>query len=250
MRPQSAPLSGAVFRRQPVPGDGTLPLRLPCRYVLELLCDGRTPIRALSDTAIEENMSYLYGPGTIYELGAPSDYYKKTVPVDQLYIATDFSPNSPHHVDMTQMQFPDNSIDAFVSAFSLEHIREYRQAIAEVNRCLKPGGRLLLVVPFLYYYHAAPQDYIRFTCQYLEELLQGMVIHRLVPIGTRSLCVAEFFHEKPFARTPPSSYIARLAYRSLAIAFTIHYICFPRVDRTFASAFLVLAEKKMKEGGQ
>jgi ubiquinone/menaquinone biosynthesis C-methylase UbiE len=52
-------------------------------------------------------------------------------------------------------------VDAFFTAFALEHIRNYRKAFSEMERALKPGGRMLIVVPFLYYYHGAPDDYVR-----------------------------------------------------------------------------------------
>ena len=37
------------------------------------------------------------------------------------------------------------------------------QTIEEINRVLKPGGRLILSVPFIYNQHGAPNDYRRFS---------------------------------------------------------------------------------------
>ena len=45
------------------------------------------------------------------------------------------------------LPFPANSFDLLLSHEVLEHVRDDRQAVAEMARVLKPGGRLLLFVP-------------------------------------------------------------------------------------------------------
>jgi SAM-dependent methyltransferase len=215
------------------------------RLSLDLLYNvytGKTPIRAISDLAIKYHLNFLLGEGTIYELGASSDYYKKFVPPKQKYQITDLSPHSPMPVDMTAMPFADNSVDAFFSAFALEHVKDYQKAIAEMKRTLKPGGRLLLVVPFLYYYHGAPSDYVRFTGSYLNELFVDMKIYAMHPLGTRGLCIAEFFDERSF--TPvDSSRLARFFYKILTMLLVAGYSIRPKQMPGFASAYLMLAEK-------
>ena len=201
-----------------------------------------TAIRSISDIAIKYYMKFLLGPGTIYELGAPTEYYKNFAPQDQKYQITDYNQNSPMPVDMTAMHFADNSIDAFFSAFALEHVKDYQKAISEIKRTLKPGGRILLVVPFLYYYHGAPCDYVRFTGVYLNELFSDMKIHANVPIGTRGLCIAEFLHECSFTPASSSKFM-RFAYKLLSMLLVIKYIIKPKLMPGFAAAHLILAEK-------
>jgi SAM-dependent methyltransferase len=53
------------------------------------------------------------------------------------------------HEDMTRLSFPDESLDAVLTFDVLEHVPGFRRAIAECARVLKPGGALLLSVPFL-----------------------------------------------------------------------------------------------------
>lgn len=53
------------------------------------------------------------------------------------------------HEDLCALSFADASFDAIVCLDVLEHIPDYRQAIAECRRCLRPGGRLMWSVPFL-----------------------------------------------------------------------------------------------------
>ncbi len=49
--------------------------------------------------------------------------------------------------DLTQLTFPDEAFDCVVSLEVLEHIPDYKAALREMARCLKPGGRLLLTNP-------------------------------------------------------------------------------------------------------
>jgi SAM-dependent methyltransferase len=50
---------------------------------------------------------------------------------------------------MTQLSFADKSLDFVLSFDVMEHIPDYRAALAEKMRCLKPGGKLLFTAPFI-----------------------------------------------------------------------------------------------------
>lgn len=50
--------------------------------------------------------------------------------------------------DLTRLTFPDASFDAVLSFDVFEHIPDYRSALREVFRVLRPGGRALLSFPF------------------------------------------------------------------------------------------------------
>lgn len=218
------------------------PLRLPWGYLMEFLKDGRTPIRALSDEAIRRYLPFLYGPGTIVELGAPSDYYRAFAPAEQEYHVTDNSGHARHKVDMTRMPFANDSVDAFISVFAMEHVREYRKAFAEVKRTLKRRGRFLLLMPFLYYYHAAPEDYVRLTRPALLAELDGFRFLAVENLGNRALCVAEMYHEKT-DMGHSSSWLRRAVLRALTCIFLISFLWKGRNDEAYASAILVLCEK-------
>jgi ubiquinone/menaquinone biosynthesis C-methylase UbiE len=49
-----------------------------------------------------------------------------------------------HEGDAHQLSFPDASFDTVVCTFSLCNIPDYRRAIAEMRRVLRPGGLLVL----------------------------------------------------------------------------------------------------------
>ncbi len=48
------------------------------------------------------------------------------------------------NVDLTAMPYADNSLDTIVSISVIEHIPAIEKALAEMYRCLKPGGSLLI----------------------------------------------------------------------------------------------------------
>ena len=50
----------------------------------------------------------------------------------------------------------------------LEHLPEYKLVFSEIYRIVKKGGFFIGSVPFIYQIHAAPNDYFRFSKQFLE----------------------------------------------------------------------------------
>ena len=56
--------------------------------------------------------------------------------------------------DIHDLHFPDDSQEAYLCLAVLEHVENPIKAISELHRTVKPGGKILIYVPFLYYYHA------------------------------------------------------------------------------------------------
>jgi SAM-dependent methyltransferase len=65
--------------------------------------------------------------------------------------------------DLESVPLRNSSVDCVLCMVVLEHTRNPRQVIHEFARILKPGGALVMVVPFLWEEHQAPHDYFRFT---------------------------------------------------------------------------------------
>ena len=80
---------------------------------------------------------------------------------------------------------PDASYDTILSSSVLEHIWRHEIIWLEMTRTLRPGGHLILSVPFIYALHEAPHDYFRWTRFALEKACSetGLEIVRLEPYG-------------------------------------------------------------------
>jgi len=68
--------------------------------------------------------------------------------------------------------FSDGYFDSVVINQVFEHIFTPDEFLGEVRRILKPGGVLLLTVPFLWDEHEQPHDYVRYTSFGIRSLLE------------------------------------------------------------------------------
>jgi len=72
------------------------------------------------------------------------------------YYNTDFVPeitaargyDNKKYADLQAMPYPDNFFDVLLSSDVLEHVRDYKKALSEIYRVLKPGGLMLLQIPY------------------------------------------------------------------------------------------------------
>jgi SAM-dependent methyltransferase len=80
-------------------------------------------------------------------------------------VTANLAPEKRPHVlaDALSLPFAPASFDAVLVSEVLEHLADARAALAQIARVLKPGGRLLITVPFLYPIHADPHDHERCT---------------------------------------------------------------------------------------
>jgi SAM-dependent methyltransferase len=63
----------------------------------------------------------------------------------------------------------DASYDHVLLINVLEHIFDYRALLSEAKRVTRPGGSIVIVVPFLFPVHPSPEDYHRFTASALRK---------------------------------------------------------------------------------
>lgn len=75
--------------------------------------------------------------------------------------------------DLRSLPFGDGVFDGAVNIVTLEHVRAPHIVMGELARVLRPGGRLLLVVPHEWEVHQHPHDFFRYTRYGVEELARG-----------------------------------------------------------------------------
>jgi len=62
-----------------------------------------------------------------------------------------------------ELPIRDGVADAVILQAVLEHVADSERTLDEIARVLRPGGRVLVELPFMQGYHADPADYRRFT---------------------------------------------------------------------------------------
>ncbi len=79
------------------------------------------------------------------------------------------------------LPFADATFDTVVSFETLEHVTDSTTMVAELHRVVKPGGAVIVSVPFLWGEHCQPYDYFRFTTFGLRQLFESAglrVVHQ------------------------------------------------------------------------
>jgi SAM-dependent methyltransferase len=118
--------------------------------------------------------------GTVLDAGCGAQPFRWLLPEGVKYIGIDivdakekFGYTQPDtlYYDGKVWPIESTSVDFVLSTETLEHVIEPASFLAEAHRCLKPGGRLLLTVPFAARWHFIPNDYWRFTPSGIEHLL-------------------------------------------------------------------------------
>ncbi len=129
-------------------------------------------------------------PGLVINVGAGEDqasYGRRVVRVDA------FAPGVTVRADLGQrLPFRDATFDAAICTEVLEHVPDARLVLQELARVLRPDARLLVSVPFIFHYHADPEDYFRWTLTGLKtELVRaGFYVEATVSIGGRLSALA------------------------------------------------------------
>lgn len=127
--------------------------------------------------------------------------------------------STPHldlYCDLTRpLPLRDATFDTVVLTDVLEHLPNPDAAVSDIRRVLRPGGHLVLGVPFLYGIHEAPHDYHRYTVHRLRDLCEK---NALTPVHIRphggAWSVWTDLTVKIVARAPGGNIPARIASRA------------------------------------
>jgi SAM-dependent methyltransferase len=152
-----------------------------------------------SRSFIKDKAEYL--KGDVIDIGCGSSKYKSIIlgfRGVKSFTGIDFIKDTG--VDIVadlNSPFPikDNSYDSAICISVLEHLLEPKEALKEMNRILKPEGSILLATPWIFPYHAVPDDYFRFSRKALEYLAaeSGFRVVYAASSGGKLRIISTFF---------------------------------------------------------
>jgi SAM-dependent methyltransferase len=127
--------------------------------------------------AIKSNAIYL--KGRLLDFGCGNKPYKCLFNVNE-YIGLDIEESGHSHInenidvyyDGKTIPFDDSSFDSIFSSEVFEHIFDLDPILAELYRVLKPGGNILITLPFVWEEHEVPFDFARYTSFGIKDLLE------------------------------------------------------------------------------
>lgn len=113
---------------------------------------------------------------------------------------------STYVCDLQNIPVEDCRFDFIIFNQVMEHVPEPKLVLAELNRVLKPGGKMIYTGPLFYEEHEQPYDFYRYTQFGLQYLLNqtGFVIERLDwlegyfgTVGYQLNCMSRYLPHKP-----------------------------------------------------
>jgi len=125
-------------------------------------------------------------PGVTLDVGAKHSPYRCLVPHTEFRTLDIASEGKPDQLgDVQNMHFGEDEFDTVICTQVLEHVKNPGKAVNEIRRVLRPGGVCVLSAPFIYPYHADPNDYYRFSREALEDLFSDFSQVQIIPYGNR-----------------------------------------------------------------
>ena len=133
-----------------------------------------------------------HAQGRVLDIGCADRWIEQYLPESSQYIGLDYPATGRSlygarpdvFADASRLPLPDASIDTVLLLEVLEHLRHPARALAEIARVLRPGGKLLLTMPFMYPIHDAPHDYQRYTCHGLTREMEAAGLAANEPSAT------------------------------------------------------------------
>jgi len=163
--------------------------------------------------------------GVLMDFGCGTKPYRSLFTVEK-YIGVDFeNPGHSHqneqidvYYDGAHLPFENNYFDSVFSSEVFEHIFNLEEILKEINRVMKPGGKMLITCPFAICEHETPNDFARYSSFAIKYLLEknGFEMLRQLKTGNNVETVYQLWimyihqHITPYVRKVP---VVRSAFR-------------------------------------
>lgn len=161
--------------------------------------------------------------GEVLDVGCGRKPYRRLVPAATRYVGVDVDTPVTRawgtvdvFYDGSTLPLPDAGFDGVVCTQVLEHVFNPEEFLGELRRELRPGGQLVLAVPFVWDEHEQPHDCARYTSFGLRALLEraGFELleqHKTMADGRALVQIASaWFYKATLSRSRVLSLLAQL----------------------------------------
>jgi len=174
---------------------------LPFRSLLKWIWQGKTLTRAMLNTRLAAEPEL---KGLVLDLGGGGEpSYKRLLTISGRFVNMDrIEEAMPTVVGDLESTYPfaTGCADTVILFNTLEHVYDHQHVVDEMHRVLKPGGRALIYVPFIFPVHVHQtekflvDDYYRYTRSALDKIFTkaGFAKNDIEPMGGLFLAIAEF----------------------------------------------------------
>lgn len=119
--------------------------------------------------------------GDVLDFGCGSKPYKSLFTHANSYSGSDILVSGHDHNDSeidiiydgSTLPLEGGSFDSAVSFEVFEHVFDIKHELSEIRRVLKPGGTLLITLPFVWEEHEIPYDFARYTSFGIRHVLES-----------------------------------------------------------------------------
>jgi SAM-dependent methyltransferase len=121
--------------------------------------------------------------GRVLDLGGDKNseylrFFKGQFDTTSVNMSGQAKPDIMHNLE-EPLPMADASYDHALLINVLEHIFDYRALLREAKRVVRPGGSVVIVVPYLFPVHPSPEDFHRFTGSALMRELAVAGLHEV-----------------------------------------------------------------------
>jgi SAM-dependent methyltransferase len=192
-----------------------------------------------------------YARGLLLDLGCGSvplyRFYRDYV-TDNVCIDWAGTFHKTEHLDYEcdlnrEIPLPDHRFDTILATDVLEHIANPGGFWQEMARLLKPGGKIIVAVPFLYQVHEAPHDYARYTEYQLTRSCErhGLTVVSLEPYGGSVEVILDIIAKHlSFSKILSALHLAVSKFLSRLLAGRKVY---KKIARRFPLGYVLISEK-------